>query len=409
MKSMPGPQGDASGMKRPAEAEEVPEVTGMTEGHKDPAAEVRVILSARNGVRYLREQIDSIMEQQSAAGAKPAGRTAFCVRLLISDDVSDDGTADLCRAAARAFPDRILYVRRKAPSGGAARHFLSALKAFGAASSGTSPEDSSGAALKDLFSTCGYGRKEISLPGWARTPAAYWMFSDQDDVWHPDKVRKTLAVMQAAERKYGSAMPLLVHCDMRVTRGTGMEIAPSYVRYQKMSPERHHFRQLLVQNNVTGGAMMINRALLEKILEKPVPEHMVMHDHWIALLAAAFGKVIFLDRALYDYRQHGDNVLGAAKGSVIGEVFARLGLFRKDGKSKKDMDAHSKNVYAALFAQAEELFRLYGEELPERERKELEAFRKLPGKSRPAKIVSILVHGFTFNRLHRTAGECLFL
>ena len=56
-----------------------------------------------------------------------------------------------------------------------------------------------------------------------------------------------------------------------------------------------------------------------------------------------------------------------------------------------------------------EFGRQYGKELTPKQLKMLRAFVGLRKKSRPAKIFTILRYGFTFNRLHRTAGECLFL
>ena len=322
---------------------------------------ILVILCSRNGEKYLHAQILSILKQTEPG-----------VRLLISDDVSTDSTARIARDYQELYPDRVQFVQRTEPSGGAARHFMSVLHSFG-------------------------------------TDADYILFADQDDVWHPEKVKETLRIMLAAEEKYGADTPLLVHCDMRVTDETGNVISDSYVRYQQMSPQRNGLNRLLVQNNVTGGAMMMNRALARILRRHPVPEHPVMHDHWIALTAAAFGKIIFLDKALYDYRQHGDNVLGAAKGSRIREVLDRLGLFRKDGKTKEEMDRYSSGVYTALFRQAAEFGRQYGKELSPKQVKLLQAFVSLRKMNRAQKIFTILKYGFTFNRLHRTVGECMFL
>ena len=382
---------------------------------------VNVILCSRNGEKYLRAQIESILKQ-----------TEQSVRLLISDDVSSDRTQEIEREYAEQYPERVRVRFRTVPSGGAARHFFLALQHFA--------EETGGGSLSPS--------------------GQYYMFADQDDVWHPDKVEKTLAAMREAEAAVSEddekaensacTVPLLVHCDMRVVDEEEQEIAPSYVKYQQMSPERCRLNQLLVQNNVTGGAMMMNEALVRLILSRPLPRHAVMHDHWIALAAAAFGKVIFLDEALYDYRQHGNNVLGAAKGSRVREVLDRLGLFRKDGKTKKEMDRHSASVYEALFRQAAEFGRQYETPAGRREekkdqgtpagaeysaaangqschapnrqgcsaaetvlspeqRKMVLAFVSMRKMNRAQKTATILKYGFTFNRLHRTAGECLFM
>ncbi len=356
---------------------------------------VQLILCSYNGARYLIAQLDSILKQTE---------TRF--RLLISDDCSTDGTAELAAGYVERFPERVELWRRTEASGGAARHFLSVLKAYGEkccagdADMGADGSGATGAAAPD--------GKETE-PAALRGAADYIMFADQDDDWHPDKIERTLQTMQHAEAQYGRSTPLLVHCDMRVTDAAGAELASSYVRYQGMSPERNRLNQLLVQNNVTGGALMMNRALAELLWRHPLPECAVMHDHWIALVAAAFGKIIFLDAALYDYRQHGENVLGAAKGSRVREILDRLGLFRKDGRTRAEMNLRSQAAYAALFSQAAELFRQYGKELPAAERRTLREFLSLRHKSRAGKIYGILRCGFTFNRFHRTVGECLFL
>ena len=355
---------------------------------------VNVILCSRNGEKYLRTQIESILKQ-----------TEPSVRLLLSDDASTDGTQEIEKEYAEQYPDRVRVRFRTTPSGGAARHFFLALQHYAGAGNAAAGYTSPGRAA-------------------ASGSGQYFMFADQDDIWHPDKVEKTLAAMKAAEEacaQEACSVPVLVHCDMRVVDEEGQEIAPSYVKYQQMSPERCGLNQLLVQNNVTGGAMMMNEALVQLILSRPVPRRAVMHDHWIALAAAAFGKIVFLDEALYDYRQHGTNVLGAAKGSRVREVLDRLGLFRKDGKTKKEMDRHSASVYEALFRQAAEFGRLYetpagGQNLSAAEmvlspeqRKMLLAFVSLRKMNRAQKVAAILKYGFTFNRLHRTVGECLFM
>lgn len=322
---------------------------------------IKVILCTYNGERFLKEQIRSLLNQ-----------TEQDLKIIISDDASKDLSPEIIHRFAKEYPDKIEFTEQRTPSGGACAHFL-----------------------KVLYQ-CG-------------SDADYVMFSDQDDVWDPDKTEKTLEAMKKAEGQYGKDTPLLVHCDSRITDAEGNVIADSYVRYQKMSPERNGLNRLLVQNNVTGAAAMLNAALVRLILSCPAPEHAVMHDHWIALCAAAFGHVVFLNQALYGYRQHEDNDLGAAKGSRIREILDRLGIGRKDSKTKTDMDLHSKEVYTALFRQAAEFYRIYKDRLSRSQKQMLHAFVTMKDLSRQEKILMIFRYGFTFNKLHRTIGECIFL
>lgn len=322
---------------------------------------IKVILCSRNGEAYIGEQIRSIL-----------GQTGADIRLLVSDDASRDATPAVLKQLAEQNPGKMTVVEQETPSGSACAHFLKVLSLYG----------------KD---------------------ADYVMFSDQDDVWDPDKAERTLAEMRRAELVYGKNTPVLVHCDSRVTDRDLHVICGSYVRYQKMSPQRSRLNQLLVQNNVTGGAMMINRSLAALVTGRPLPVHAVMHDHWIALTAAAFGRIVYLDRPLYSYRQHGDNDLGAQQGSRIMEVLNRFGLLRKDGKSKADMDRHSRETYTALLRQAAEFYRTYRDLLNGKQKRMLHAFVMMKDENRVRKIAAIVRYGFTFNKLHRTIGECLFL
>jgi len=55
---------------------------------------------------------------------------------------------------------------------------------------------------------------------------------------------------------------------------------------------------------------MVRRDLLERALPFPEPFGAAFHDHWLAATALAAGDLAYLDRPLYDYVQHGGNVIG---------------------------------------------------------------------------------------------------
>ena len=325
---------------------------------------VTVLLCTYNGAAYVRAQLQSILDQ-----------TVPDLHVVVSDDGSTDETLAIVGAMAAAHPGRITILRQDPPTGSAQRHFLKLLVER------------------------------------AYDMADYIMLSDQDDVWLPEKVEKTLARMQADEaacRAAGEAnASILVHCDSQIVDRALREIAPSFVAYQKMTPSRCQLQQLLVQNNVVGGALMMNRALAERITE--IPAHCVMHDQWIALVASAFGHIDFVPESLYLYRQHGDNVLGAGKGSRIMEILGRFGIGRKDGKTKAEMDAHSQNVYREMFLQAECFRSCFDAELSAQQKHLLDEFTAIPQRNRLGKICTILRYGFTYNLFHRTVGECLFI
>ena len=355
---------------------------------------VTVLLCTYNGAAYVRAQLQSILDQ-----------TVQDLHVVVSDDGSTDETPAIVAAIAAAHPGRITILRQDPPTGSAQRHFLKLLveRAYDVPGSTATTAGDTAPAQRDINDAASADR--------ALVRADYIMLSDQDDVWLPDKVEKTLARMQADEaacRAAGEAnASILVHCDSRIVDRALREIAPSFVAYQKMTPSRCQLQQLLVQNNVVGGALMMNRALAERITE--IPAHCVMHDQWIALVASAFGHIDFVPESLYLYRQHGDNVLGAGKGSRIMEILGRFGIGRKDGKTKAEMDAHSQGVYREMFLQAECFRSCFDAELSAQQKQLLDEFTAIPKRNRLGKICTILRYGFTYNLFHRTVGECLFI
>ncbi len=189
---------------------------------------------------------------------------------------------------------------------------------------------------------------------------------------------------------------MLIHSDLTVTDEKLNVIAPSFFAYQKVSPQRRALPQLLVQNNVTGGAVMLNRPLLE--LLKTPPQVCLMHDSWLALVASCFGVISWVDEPLYYYRQHGANALGAEKGDSPEGFIRRM----KDGSQAREN-------YRKMFGQARCLLELYGDRLDEKQKAVLEAFIRLPGRSRIGKIAEILRWGFTKNTWIRTLGQMMMI
>ena len=237
-------------------------------------AEVTILLAAYNGSGFISQQIDSILRQSFPS-----------FRLILSDDGSTDGTAQLLERYARQYPDKITHYRSGLRFGCAQAHFMHLLGQF---------QD---------------------------TP--YLMFCDQDDVWHPDKIEKTLAKMRSLETD--PAVPALVHTDLRVVDSALGELSPSFCKLSNIDGSRTALNQLLVQNVVTGCTVMLNRALAVLACEVPAPESMLMHDWWLAILASAAGKVGFLQEATVDYRQHGGNTVGAKNTRSPAYIRFRLG------------------------------------------------------------------------------------
>lgn len=145
---------------------------------------------------------------------------------------------------------------------------------------------------------------------------------DQDDVWSPKKLELQLAELARVEGP--NKGPVLIHSDLEVVDQDLNTVARSFLRqqYLRFEPE-DPLGVLLMQNFVTGCAAVVNRSLLDLAL--PVPTDVIMHDWWLAQVAAAAGQVGFVELPTLRYRQHTSNVLGAQdfRGRLRRALFGR--------------------------------------------------------------------------------------
>jgi hypothetical protein len=66
----------------------------------------------------------------------------------------------------------------------------------------------------------------------------------------------------------------------------------------------------MVANTITAAASLFPRRLLDYALPFPAPIGHAFHDHWLAMVALARGRIAYVDRSLYDYVQHSANAFG---------------------------------------------------------------------------------------------------
>ncbi|MDW7798182.1 glycosyltransferase family 2 protein [Streptococcus canis] len=214
---------------------------------------INILLSTYNGERFLAEQIQSIQKQ-----------TIKDWTLLIRDDGSTDRTPDIIREFVK-HDQRIQWINENQ------------IENLGV--------------IKNFYTLLKYQKADV------------YFFSDQDDIWLDNKLEVTLLEAQ----KYDMAAPLLVYTDLKVVTQQLDICHDSMIRTQS-DHANTSLLQELTENTVTGGTMMITHALAE---EWVTCEGILMHDWYLALLAAARGKLVYLDLPTELYRQHDANVLGA--------------------------------------------------------------------------------------------------
>ena len=150
-----------------------------------------------------------------------------------------------------------------------------------------------------------------------QTDADLVLLCDQDDIWMPEKVFELKKAMSEAILEYGAETPLLIHSDCTLINEEGKTIGDSFFRHQGWDPDARTLPRLLVQNNVTGCTLIMNRPLVNLVISHAVASKLFMHDWFIALTAASFGRILFIPQALTAYRQHEMNAVGASRTGLI--------------------------------------------------------------------------------------------
>lgn len=135
--------------------------------------------------------------------------------------------------------------------------------------------------------------------------------SDQDDVWHPERIAQTLLVFAA------DPAIELVHSNARLIDGTGASNGDSLLdrlgvdhATRTLLKDGEAFDTMLRRNVVTGATVAVRRSLVERSLPFPTSW---LHDEWLAIMAASQGTGRLLDTDLIDYRLHGGNEVGAQR------------------------------------------------------------------------------------------------
>ena len=253
---------------------------------------VTILLSARNGARFLPDQLRSLTQQNHGDW-----------RLRWRDDGSADGTREILRAFSDAQgPARSAPLADDGAHLGIVGSFLHLLRAH--------------------LTACEH-RGIVA-------------FADQDDVWLGEKLDRgvsALATVAPGRPALYCARQMLVDVALR-TIG--------------LSPAIHlppGFPAALTQNIATGCTVMLNEPAARLLAATASPTAGSMHDWWAYLLvAAAGGAILFDDIPVVLYRQHPGNAVGAAHSAIRRGALA---LRRGPGGYMALLRAHVASLQAA--------------------------------------------------------------
>lgn len=256
-----------------------------------------ILMATYNGERYLNQQIESIINQ-----------TYLNWKLLVRDDGSQDKTMQILQSYSLQ-DNRIEILQNNTDKHGAYLNFWTLIYK----------------ARKEYFNF------------------DYYFFSDQDDVWEPDK----LEVMINNSKNFSHYKPVLVYSDMRVIDENSMVIHNSLNKIMGIG-EMRGYSIFFTHGFLWGCNICINNALFNNLPLLPL-EHpfinIMSHDNYIGKYALLEGQIKYINTITINHRRHSTNSTGGYYMKLSKFKIIKRGLFNFDDLSKTHARVYNQTLF----------------------------------------------------------------
>ncbi|WP_184543769.1 glycosyltransferase family 2 protein [Mucilaginibacter sp. FT3.2] len=218
---------------------------------------VSIALCTYNGARYLSQQLDTLIAQ-----------TYGNIEIIAVDDCSTDGTHEILTQYAQLHKQIAVYKNKS--NVGFARNFEIAFR---------------------------------------HSKGEFLAFCDQDDLWHPDKIRLQVECIGDNQLIYHDSEFIDADGKLLSYRSpysldendirNSSRMSAFYNFYRGSEPE-----VFLLENCVSGHTILVRRSLLRHAL--PFDRHFY-HDWWLAYVAVNMGTIDYIPECLVKYRRHDES------------------------------------------------------------------------------------------------------
>lgn len=204
-----------------------------------------IAMSTYNGERFIKEQIDSILDQSYSN-----------LELIITDDGSSDKTIDIIKDYQKKDTRVKLY--QNETNLGFVQNFA----------------------------------KAISL-----CEGDYIALADQDDSWKKDKLKTFIETI---------GEHVLIYSDADLVDEYAVSMGKELIRPGRELVSGANNRAFLLENCVSGNTLMFKKELLPYIL--PIPEGASFHDRWIVFVASTYGSITYTEEPMTYYRRYSEQI-----------------------------------------------------------------------------------------------------
>lgn len=249
-----------------------------------------ILMSTYNGEKYIREQIESILNQSYKN-----------LELFVRDDGSKDSTISILEEYAR--DNKLTWYQGENVK--PARSFLELVKC--------APE------------------------------ADYYAFADQDDVWDSNKIEVAINKLS----NISDEKPTL-YCSATRLVDEQLNIIASRAHCKNF---KLTFGEALVQAISPGCTFVFNKKSKD-YLKKFKSTYISMHDALLMLIVSALGEVVYDNNPYISYRQHSNNVIGTQHSFVsIYKRRLKRFLFSKDKNSRYRMACALEKNFGSIISE----------------------------------------------------------
>lgn len=247
---------------------------------------IAVLMATYNGGKYIKEQIDSILDQCLPENYQMA--------LFVRDDGSSDGTLEILEKYEQTGKIHL----EKGENLGAAKGFMKLLR--------------------------------------DNTDFDYYAFADQDDYWYPDKIKNAIVAIE----KITTPVLFCTNCEL-----VNDKMQPIGRLTHRKNPSYSLKSVLCLASCAQGCTSVFNKSLASVVQNNDLPDIYIMHDSLLTCVCALIGgTIIFDEKPSMKYRMHSNNVSGmvSAKQNISGVIHDRINEITQ--KRKISMSVQAANI-----------------------------------------------------------------